>query len=177
MLEDTNFLSESLMKDIHGKAEQLDREAKQMRRAHQLSTILTILLGVAAPAFVTYTPPANEIWWKLIAVAVTALGTASATIRTVLRYNERYSNAALTSIALYELEAEILAKWQDILLTIKSEFHRQKSYELEAWAQRQKLSIVKSYIEKDVMAITQDKIELTPLPPAPENQKNDPTRI
>jgi len=96
-------------------------------------TILTILLGVSAPALVTVNKAG---WWELVAIVVTAFAAASATIRTVLRFSERYSNSALTSIALLDAEAQVQAKKEEVLTTVKDQFKEQKLFEVSAWARK-----------------------------------------
>jgi hypothetical protein len=162
---------------ISRKAAELESESRRLRRLYQTFTVLTILLGVSAPAVVTYTAPAAfEVWWKLFAIVVTAFATASATIRTVLRFSERYSNSALTSIALLDLEAQVQARHEDVLTTVKDEFREQKLFEVSAWARKQMFEIVKSYVEKDVSALTQERIALVEPPKIEEHQKIDNTK-
>jgi hypothetical protein len=161
---------------ISSRIDLLEQESRKMRVYHQVFTVTTILLGVAAPAAVTYAaPPSFEFWWKLISIAVTAFATGSATIRTVLRFNERYSNSALTAIALEELVADLQAKRHEVLTQVKPEFVEQKLFENAAWGQKQLFSITKSYVEKDVSAITKDQIELSSPPRVDPTQKVDPT--
>jgi hypothetical protein len=162
--------------EIRSEVEDLKREASSMRDKHQFYTVITILLGVAAPAIVTYTPPVDfEFEWKIFAIIITAFATASATIRTVLRYSERYNNSALTAIALEDLWAELNAKRQEVLVQVKEEYRNQKLYEYSAWARKEMYSIKKTYVEKEVSAITKERVELTPPPPIAPDQKSDPT--
>ncbi len=163
--------------EITSKARSLERESNRMRFSYQLFTVLTILLGVSAPAFVTYSPPAtiDLVWWKIIVIAVTAFATAAATIRTVLRFSERYSNSALTSIALLDLEAKVHAKRQEVIKTVKTEFAEQKLYEVSAWARASMYEIIKKYVEKEVSALTQERITLEASPKIEPNEKIDET--
>lgn len=164
--------------EISSKARTLEQEASRNRFNHQLFTILTILLGISAPALVTYSPPptVDVVWWKIIVILVTAFATAAATIRTVLRFSERYSNSALTSINLLDLEAKVHAKRQEVLTTVKDEFIEQKLYEISAWARAQMFEITKAYVEKEVSALTQESITLTEPPKIMPEEKSDPTK-
>ena len=119
--------------EISAKARELEQESKHLRLYHQVFTILTILLGVSAPALVTVNKAG---WWELVAIVVTAFAAASATIRTVLRFSERYSNSALTSIALLDAEAQVQAKKEEVLTTVKDQFKEQKLFEVSAWARK-----------------------------------------
>src|SRR5260370_32965016 len=61
--------------EISAKARELERESRRMRIYHQVFTILTILLGISAPALVTVTanPSANAqsaLACKLVALVV-----------------------------------------------------------------------------------------------------------
>ncbi len=114
-------------KEIQIEAANLKAEAQTMRVKHQFFTVATILLGVAAPAFVTYSPTQGsgvEVWWKVVAIIVTALASASATIRTVLRYGDRYANSSLTSMALEDLYAELHTKRNEVLLQVRPDSYR-----------------------------------------------------
>ena len=152
--------------EIASRARALERESKRLKAYHQFFTILTILLGVTAPALVTYSPPStvDAVSWKIIVVAVTAFATAAATIRTVLRFSERYSNSALTSISLLDLEAKIQEKRQDILATVKPEFIDLKLYELSAWARAQMFEIIRAHVQKEISALAQERIALVEPP-------------
>ncbi|HYU32871.1 MAG TPA: DUF4231 domain-containing protein [Thermoanaerobaculia bacterium] len=163
--------------EIAKKARDLESESRSLRRWHQVFTVLTILLGVSAPAAVTYSPPDSyAFWWKLIAIGLTAFATASATLRTVLRFSERYSNSALTAIALLDLWAELHAKRQEVLVQVKEEYKSQKLFEYAAWGRKQMFAITKAFVEKDVSAITQERIDLNPAPSVQPDQMADPTR-
>jgi hypothetical protein len=162
--------------DIAAKARELERESRRMRISHQTFTVLTILLGVSAPALVTITTSEKGIWWTVVAIVATALASAAATIRTVLRFSERYANSALTSIALLDAEAQVLAKKEDVLMTVRPEFKEQKLFEVSAWARKQMFEVMKSYVEKDVSALTTQRIEIAEAPKVEDKERRDPTR-
>lgn len=46
--------------EIRREADDRKAEARTMRTKHQFFTVMTILLGVAAPAIVTYDPPSSS---------------------------------------------------------------------------------------------------------------------
>src|ERR1017187_1358586 len=92
---------EELINQIDQEARRLRIHAKRMHFYHQIFTVSTILLGVSAPALVTYSPSNHTEVWKFFAIIITAFATASATIRTVLRFGERYSNSELASLELF----------------------------------------------------------------------------
>lgn len=165
--------------EIQAEARGLKRDALRMRMKHQLFTVATILLGVAAPAFVTYTPPQGsgvEVWWKLAAIVVTALASASATIRTVLRYGDRYANSSLTSMALEDIYAELHTKRNEVRLQVKQEYRDVKLAEYSSWGRKEMYTIMKGYVEKEVAATAKDKIELLPAPAIQPEQKIDPSK-
>ncbi|GGC99417.1 DUF4231 domain-containing protein [Undibacterium terreum] len=168
----------SVIKDIRDEAFELKCKAENMQMKHQFFTVLTILLGVAAPAFVTYNPSGNyyEMWWRLMAIVVTALASASATIRTVLRYGDRYANASLTSMALEELSAELDSKRSEVQRQVKPEFIEVKFAEYISWARKEMYGIKKLYVDKEVAATAKDKIELASAPVIDSNQKIDHTK-
>jgi len=168
---------EAVASEILKKADGLEHDAKWLRRWHQWFTVLTILLAVAAPAVVTYTPPVgSELTWKIVAIVITAFATASATIRTVLRFSERYSNSALTAIALKELWAEFQATRQQVLTETKPEYLQQALFRTAAWARKQMFNITRAHLEKDVSAITQQRVDLVEAPGVSPEQLADPQR-
>lgn len=167
---------EGVIGDVNKKADSLERESHGMRSRQQASTVATIILGVSAPAIVTYSAPAEWWWWKILAIVITALGTASATIRTVLRYNERYSNSALAAIALRGVAAQLRGKREDVRISVKDEFREQKLFEFSVWGRQQEYEISKSYVERDVAASKQDQIKLGEVPVIDDAHRIDPTR-
>ena len=161
---------------INLEALKLKKEAKWMHSKHQILTVSTILLGVIAPAVVTYSSASSPELWKLIAIIITATATASATIRSVLRYSQRYSNAELTSLSLFHLQRQVQAKMYDVLNTVIEKFRDQKLYEIAAWGDEQMYTIIKSYVDKEVTALTQEKIQLSEPPKIEDNQRMVPTK-
>jgi hypothetical protein len=162
---------------IDDEASRLKRHGRKMHFYHQLFTVSTILLGVSAPALVTYTPHVSFVdTWKFIAIVITAFATASATIRSVLRFGERYSNSELASLELFKLKNKTQGKMNDISLTVKEDFVASKLSELSTWASDQMFDIVRSYAEREVAAITKDKIQLTEPPQIRPDEKIDPTK-
>ncbi len=157
-------------------AKSLKMHAKRMNFYHQIFTVSTILLGVSAPAMVTYSPTSYAEVWKLVAIVITAFATASATMRTVLRFGERYSNSELASLELFNLKNKVQGKMKDILVTVKDEFIPLKISEISIWAGDQMFNIVKSYSEREVAALTKDKIELTEPPKINQEEKIDKTQ-
>ncbi|BDC46007.1 DUF4231 domain-containing protein [Paraburkholderia terrae] len=162
--------------EIQDEVERLKREAEGMRGKHQFFTVATILLGVAAPALVTYSTNGNDQVWKLCAIVITAIASASATIRTVLRYGDRFSNSSMTALALEDLSAQLNTKREQVLIEVKDEFHPQKMFEFAAWGRKELYAIKKAYVEKEVVATTKEKLELSEPPHIEQNQKIDPTK-
>ena len=161
-----------VVSEIALKADKLEVESRRFRRLHQAFTVLTILLGVAAPAIVTYSPPPDiEVRWKLFAICATAFAGASATLRTVLRFGERYSNSALTAITLRELAARLEAQARKVALEVKPEYLEQQLLEYAAWGREQMFVVVRGYVEKDVAAVSKERIEISAAPePPPESR-------
>jgi hypothetical protein len=167
----------SVANEIQEEAKELKQEAKNMRTKHQFFTVATILLGVSAPAFVTYTPAhIDEVVWKLAAIVITALASASATIRAVLRYGDRYANASLTSMALEDLYAELDAKRNEVMIQVRQEYIPVKLAEYSSWGRKEMYTIKKAYMEKEVAATTKDKIELQSAPVIHATEKIDHTK-
>jgi hypothetical protein len=166
-----------VIKKINTEALKLKREAKWMHSKHQVFTVSTILLGVSAPAVVTYSTGDLSQLWKIFAIILTAIATASATIRSVLRYSQRYSNAELTSLSLFHLQRQVQSKMYDVLNTVLEKFRDQKLYEIAAWADEQMFTITKSYVDKEVSAISQEQIKLTASPKIDDNQRIDESRV
>jgi hypothetical protein len=164
--------------EIRTESTKLTKEAESMRWKHRFFTVMTVLLGVAAPAVVTYTPgPALDLYWKPIAIAITAFATASATIRTVLRYGDRYANSALTAIAFDDLCAQLFAKREEVLSQVKEEYVEMKLLECCVWAQNEMFRLKKAYVEKEVTAITKERRVFEQPPRIEGDQKADPSRL
>jgi len=169
---------QSVIEKIEKDAFNLKRDSKVFHSKHQILTVATILLGVCAPAVVTYTAsPELATIWKIIAILITAIATASATIRSVLRYNQRYSNSELTSLSLSHLQRQVQAQMYDVLTTVQELYRDQKLYKIAGWADEEMYKIMKNYIDKEVAAMTQEQIKLTEPPKIEDSHRIDPTKI
>ena len=83
--------------------------------AHVISKTVIVLLGVTAPALVTYQTQIDSNRWKLIAVVATALAGGSATLQSAFRWGETYKNHRLTALKLEKLLIELDYSRQDAL--------------------------------------------------------------
>jgi hypothetical protein len=165
-----NEAIENLIVQITDEARKLKNSARRLHYYYKALTITTIILGVSAPAIVTYSGNITSDVWKILAIAITAFATASATIRSVLRYSERYSNSELTSLNLYNLKAQIEARKFEIQTVVKDELQNQKLFSLHTWANQQLFEIKKVYVDKEIAAVKQDQIVL---PEAPKIQTHE----
>ena len=167
MAEGEKSLNETIEK-INKKAKELEEQGYKMRCRHQRVTVLTILLGVTAPALVTFSITINsiitnvdlQILVQIPTVVITAFASAFATIKTVLRFSERYSNSALTSLALFQLANKIQHEKANALM-LQEQFHQTKFFEIAAKGYEEFYKTNKNYVEQDVAAATQETQQLS----------------
>lgn len=107
--------------------------AGRSRSADVYFRFLTALLGVIAPALVTYQTTQNNQYWGLAAVLVTGLVGALATLQASFRWGERYCQTQLAAHALDELKssviqtldhAEVVDDPAERLIHLKNEYER-----------------------------------------------------
>lgn len=154
---------DSLISQISDEARKLKNSAIALHFYYKMLTVTTIILGVSAPALVTYSGRESE-GWKIFAVVITALATASATIRSVLRHSERYSNSELTSLNLSRLKSQIEYRKIEIQTTVRDELVDQKFFSLYQWASDQHYEIKKVYVDKEIAAVKQESVTFTQAP-------------
>ena len=146
---------------INEKADKLEGQGRKMRRWHQWVTVLTILLGVTAPALVTFSATNPRTEWQILAVIITAFASAFATIKSVLRFSERYSNSALTSLALSRLAKKILFKRAEAAFEIDNyEKLQMRFYKIAVEGDDEFYEINKNYVEQEVSTVIQETQKL-----------------
>jgi membrane protein YdbS with pleckstrin-like domain len=85
-----------------------EKRAARNRRWDNWFRLSTALLGVVAPALVTFqTTRAGNSYWALAAVLVTGLVGAIATLQAAFRWNERYCQSQISAFALDELRGHV----------------------------------------------------------------------
>ena len=106
--------------------------AERLRKLNSFFNVTTIILGVAAPAFVTYQTQQKDASDLLIflSIILVAVASATATLRGVLRWSERFGYTALTSLYLQELESSVKLEMEDIIYSVKVELVYEKLSEL-----------------------------------------------
>lgn len=79
-------------------------------------------------------------------------------------------------MALDDLYAELDAKRHEVLVQVKAEFIDLKLSEYSSWGRKEMYAIKKAYVEKDVSATTNDKIDIVRAPTIHLEQKIDTTK-
>ncbi|NIB45211.1 DUF4231 domain-containing protein [Pseudomaricurvus alkylphenolicus] len=150
------------IKIIEGTIVEIDRDystyssrAERLRKLNSFFNVSTIILGVSAPAFVTYQTQQEDASQLLVFVSIilVAVASATATLRGVLRWSERFGYTALTSLYLQELSSSVKLEKEDIIQTVKKELINEKLSELNRNAQKRRGEIIRGYLEKEVAAV------------------------
>ncbi len=93
------------------------RKASYLKKTNTAFRTVSALLGVLAPAIVTYQTQVQSDSWKLVAILATALAGASATLQSTFRWGEAYRNNRLTALRLEVLLLNLDFSSQDALDT------------------------------------------------------------
>lgn len=142
---------ESLLASI----EELGRErhefanrAQWLKRINGFFNVSLVLLGVSAPAVVTYMTqqPITDPSLTLQTVLLVAVFGAFATMRVVMKWGERYSYAVMTSMKLRELEASARLEMEEILHTANELMMFGKLSALNSDIQQQWTEIIRRHL-------------------------------
>jgi hypothetical protein len=93
------------------------RKAAYLKNINTVFRTFTALLGVLAPALVTYQTQVPTDTWKLAAILTTVLVGTSATLQSTFRWGEAYRNHRLTALRLEVLLLNLDFASQDALDT------------------------------------------------------------
>jgi hypothetical protein len=103
------LLEETLAK-IDREAVRFSRRANYERRNHYILNYMIMILSVLAPIMVTLQTQLDGTAWKVIAVVITALAGASATLQASFRWRERYRLTRMTALELEDLSSNTRAE-------------------------------------------------------------------
>ncbi len=156
--ESATTLLEETIKDIKKDRTSYSKKGERLRILNSFFNVSTVILGVAAPAFVTFqTQQSGPGILMYISIFLVAIAGATATLRGVLRWGERFGYTTLTALALRELETTTQLDREDILTTVKDEFICGKIFELNRKTQHRRSEIIKRYLEREVAVV--EKVE------------------
>ena len=136
-------------------AKQYEVRAARQRNYHVIFRAVTAILGVAAPALVTYqTQVAGELF-KLLAILLTGIAGAAATLQATFGWGESYGRTQLTALALRELESDMRMRKESALDTTDqmkkySDVRGLNGSGYQRWQQ-----IIRLQIETEVSIVTQ----------------------
>lgn len=111
-------LTESI-EEISSESREFSRQAGWLKRLDSLFNVAIVILGVAAPAIVTYLTQQNRLdpvltMRTILLVAVTG---AVAMLRGVMRFGEKYGYTVMTAMKLRELESNARLEMEEIIHT------------------------------------------------------------
>ena len=156
-------LDDTLRRISHEAA--LYRHRAQNQRLYHTSFGATLaVLGVAAPALVTYQTQHQSATFQLIAIFLTGVVGAAGALQATFRWGDRFRRTSLTALALEELESNTQLARNDIFDTDDAIKIYQKAYELNVSSQKELQRIVRQHIEGEV-ALVSPKPEENPEPP------------
>jgi hypothetical protein len=161
---DGNTKVARLLTETRAEIEDLKKHGNQLRWSHNIFTALVIVAGVAAPAAVTYAGANHS--FILLAIGLSALVSAAASLRSTFRWGERYGSVLLTAAGLEELCATLELAVDDVLLTNTKQAAPYKLGEIVRSAYKTKLEIKRRYLESETAALARP-VE-PPAPPPPD---------
>ncbi|MDT8324440.1 MAG: hypothetical protein RRA94_10030 [Bacteroidota bacterium] len=105
--------------EIGAERHEFASQAQWLKRINSFFNVSIVLLGVAAPAVVTYLTqqPTQDPSLTLKTIVIVGVAGAFATLRGVLKWGEKYGFAVMTAMKLRELEANARLEMEEILHT------------------------------------------------------------
>ncbi|MCF8367720.1 MAG: DUF4231 domain-containing protein [Bacteroidales bacterium] len=136
------------------------RSNKNRRRFFWFKIIITIL-AVIAPSLVTYTTQHNSNQlWAIIAICVTAIAGASATLQSILDFGDRFRREAITFLKLDKLFSSVNIKMEEteFISDVMEKYHRIS--QLNESARTELNSILRNHIESEIAFIISVESEI-----------------
>jgi uncharacterized protein DUF4231 len=138
----------------------LRRRGARYQRTHAVVTFLTIVLGVAAPALVTYaqalgqgSSTSNDHWlsqaWGVIAILVTGLVGAGASLRSAFRWGDRFGSATLSSLELDELASTAALTFERMSRTVREDSIASEIQRVNSETLGQMHAVLRRYFESE----------------------------
>ena len=156
---------ESLLNEIKRLADSYERKAARLHRASTVSKALIAVLGVTAPALVTYqTQQANPIV-AVLAIAITGIAGSATALQAAFRWGDGFGRASLTALALRRLARTIELQKVNAMETtddLQRYFAIRKLVE-EVTAEVDR--IISQQIEAEVAVVSQPSAEQKPVAP------------
>ena len=133
------------------------RQASSQQRNHMWFKAITAVLGVAAPALVTYQTSVELAPYYLLTIFLVGVAGASATLQATFRWGEKYGRTRLTALALEEIESDLLMAKEDILDSDDKLKIYQKLRSLNEQASNKRKDIYRKQIEAEVQIVTMEE--------------------
>jgi hypothetical protein len=107
------------IEEIGAERHEFASQAQWLKRINSFFNVSIVLLGVGAPAVVTYLTqqPVPDPSLTLKTIIIVAVAGAFATLRGFLKWGEKYGFAVMTAMKLRELEANARLEMEEILHT------------------------------------------------------------
>ncbi len=119
LVEDAKIALARSIEEIGAERHEFASQAQWLKRINSFFNVSIVLLGVAAPAVVTYLTqqPNPDPSLTLKTIVIVGVAGAFATLRGLLKWGEKYGFAVMTSMKLRELEANARLEMEEILHT------------------------------------------------------------
>lgn len=166
MVDETNLKSrvekatealDQTIQRISKEAIRFTRQASSQQRYHTWFKAITAVLGVAAPALVTYQTSVASSPYYLLTIFLVGIAGASATLQATFGWGEKYGRTRLTALALEELESDLLVAREDILDSDDNLKIYQRLRSLNEQASDKRKDIYRKQIEAEVQIVTKEE--------------------
>jgi|CXWL01.1.fsa_nt_gi hypothetical protein len=138
---------------VQAEREKYHLRAEQEGRLHKWFSATLALVGVAAPAFVTYVTGEQGTGLRLAAILLTAIASATASLQTTFRWGDKYRRTSLTALALRELESTTQLSILELTDSIDELQVYKGAYTLNEAVERRLQKIIRKHIEGEVALV------------------------
>lgn len=144
---ENNFLT--LLQDVENEARDYRQRAYRLQWIHNVFSAMVAVLGVAAPALVTYQTQVDDPLFKLLAIILSAIVGASTALQATFRWGDQYRQTRRTAFDLDALKAKAEFQKQEIMETTDFVVAYRKMNELLGFCQRELIRIKQNHIESE----------------------------
>ena len=138
-------------------AKSFTSKASNQQRYHLWFKAISAVLGVIAPALVTYQTSVESAPYYLLTIVLVGIAGASATLQATFGWGEKYGRTRLTALALEELESDLVVAREDILDSDDGLKIYQKLRSLNEKASETRKDIYRKQIEAEVQIVTKEE--------------------
>jgi hypothetical protein len=160
---------------IEGAAAAEQARSKRLRWSNSVFSFAAAILGVGAPALVTYfaQSPNGSSTLKVVAILSAAFAGATTVLLNTFRWGQRYGQSSLAAISLRELASSTRLRLHDIKRTTNAEAIPEKLHLINHESQKQMFDILRSVVQNEAAIFSKSPEVIGTSAPSTQKELNE----